>query len=33
MEIGTFQTLGCALVLGAAVAIGSMIWRSFRRSG
>jgi hypothetical protein len=33
MEIGTFQTLGCAVVLSAAVAIGFMIWRSFRRAG
>ena len=32
MTIATFQTLLCALVLGAAVAIGSKIWRSFRRS-
>jgi hypothetical protein len=33
LAIGTFQTLLCALVLGAAVAIGVVIWRSFRRSG
>jgi uncharacterized membrane protein YgdD (TMEM256/DUF423 family) len=30
--IGTFQTLLCAVVLGVAVAIGSVIWRSFRGS-
>jgi hypothetical protein len=33
MAIGTFQTLLCALVLGAAVAIGFVIWRGFRRAG
>jgi uncharacterized membrane protein YgdD (TMEM256/DUF423 family) len=33
MTIATFQTLGCALVLGVAVTVGSMIWRSFRKSG
>jgi hypothetical protein len=33
MAIGTFQTLLCALVLGVAVAIGFMIWRSFRKPG
>src|ERR1700758_3868837 len=33
MAIGTFQTLLCALVLGVAVAIGFVIWRSFRRAG
>jgi uncharacterized membrane protein YgdD (TMEM256/DUF423 family) len=33
MTIATFQTLGCALVLGVAVTVGLMIWRSFRRPG
>ena len=33
MAIGTFQTLLCALVLGVAVAIGFVIWRSFRTAG
>jgi hypothetical protein len=33
LAIATFQTLLCALVLGVAVAIGFMVWRSFRRPG
>jgi hypothetical protein len=33
MTIGTYQTLLCALVLGAAVAIGVAIWRGIRSSG
>jgi hypothetical protein len=33
LAIATFQTLLCALVLGVAVAIGFMVWRSSRRPG
>jgi hypothetical protein len=33
MQIGAYQTLLCAVVLGVAVAVGFAIWRGVRRSG